>query len=197
LVLASRTPPSHSTLEVLGLRATRLCATKLGANEVVPSAIKAREAVARRRVVTAGEFCAYLGARAGADVRDLTSIVLVDRRVDAVALRRWARRLGELSPRQWVSLFDLAMALSHSLHHDRSQEQCALELNVAPRSLGAWCNRFLGLDWRESVALGSWEAACEIALRRHNVVRDPSRGIGARRASGAFVAVHLEEESCV
>lgn len=180
---------------MLGLRATRLCATKLGFNEAVPSAVRVRQAVAKRRVVSASEFCAFLGARAGADFRDLTSIVLVDRRLDAVSLRRWARRLGELSPRRWVSLFDLALALSYSLHHELSQERCAHEIEVAPRSLGAWCTRFLGLDWREAVALGSWEAACEIALRRHHVVGDSQREGLARRASGPFVSVHPEETS--
>ena len=196
LVLASQTPPSNATLEVLRLRATRLCAVQLGSGEAHPSAAAVRRAVAKRRVVTAGEFCAFVGARAGAGVRDLAHIVLVDRRTEAVFLRRWARRLGQLSPRQWVSLFDLVLAVSYSLHHGLSQERTALRLQVAPRSLGAWCSRFFGLDWRESLALGSWEAGCEIALRRHGFIRDWPERSRIRRVSGDFVAVQLEEVSC-
>jgi hypothetical protein len=195
LVLTSRTPPSSKALEVLRLRATRLCAVALSSGEAAPPPAIVRQAVACRRVVNAAEFCGFVGARTGADLRDLLQIVLVDYRAEAVSLRRRARRLGRLSPSQWVTLFDLASGVSLSLHHRLSQEGTAFRLNVAPRTLGAWCNRFLGLDWRESVALGSWEAVCEIALRRQTFVRELPPLTRDRRASGDFVAVHFEEAS--
>lgn len=192
LVLASLVPLSNEVLEVFRLRATRLAAVQLRPGEGCPHVALVRSAVAQRRIVSATDFLAYVGARAGTEVRDLVQVVLIDRRNDAVFLRRWARKAGELSPRQWVSLFDLILAISCSLHSNLSQERSAQQLHVAPRSLGAWCARYLGLDWRDTRALGSWEAACELALRRHGYLNEALVRARPRRISGNFVAIQLE-----
>lgn len=131
-----------------------------------PTFDEVRAVVGRRGPPSVEEVVDYVARRTQDGLAGLVRQALNGADSWTSALRRRLNVQHAPSPQHWSNLLSLATYLSAAEYpHPRTLEQVALEFDRAPRTVSAWCARYLDCTWPEARNRLGWEWVIELALR--------------------------------
>ncbi|HET7237644.1 MAG TPA: hypothetical protein VFI76_01370, partial [Terrimicrobiaceae bacterium] len=150
LVIAAHVAVREETIRGLRSDAGRIATIRLGTDCDTPTFEEVRAAIGRRGRPSTRDVIAYLTRRTQDGLGEAVAHALDGQDSWSSALRRRLAVLGMPSPQHWMNLFWLATYLSAAEHPvPRTLEQVALEFNRAPRTVSAWCAKYLGCSWTQ------------------------------------------------
>lgn len=133
---------------------------------VAPAFDDVRRAIGRRGPPSKIEVVEYIKRRTQNDLAEAVEQSLEGRGAWSCALRRRLGSRGAPSPQYWLNSFQLATYLFAAEHPvPRTLEQIAFDFDRAPRTVSAWCAKYLGCGWLEARSRLGWEWVIETAVR--------------------------------